>query len=78
MTDIDNGGPVFPESGSRGKAAFGEGMSMRDYIAVTILPAIYADYVSAADMHGYMENWYEGLAVDAYRMADAMLRARVV
>jgi hypothetical protein len=31
MSKINDGGPAFPESGSRGRAVGGEGMSLRDY-----------------------------------------------
>lgn len=72
----DDGGPAFPESGSRGKAAGGEGASMRDYFAAKVLPSAYEQYCIDARIKGFDEDWKMGVALEAYTMADAMLRAR--
>lgn len=54
-------------------------MDDRDKIAMSILPAIYAEYFAACREQGtgpQDEHWREGLALDAYIMADAMLAMR--
>lgn len=65
---INDGGPAFPENGSRGKAAGGEGMSLRDYFAAKAMQGLLA-------ARGHYENYRE-IASDAYLLADAMLKAR--
>jgi hypothetical protein len=55
------------------------GITLRDEIAVQILPAIYADYqhtLTAQKITHVPPHWRDGLAADAYAMADAMLRQR--
>jgi len=53
-----------------------EGMSLRDYFAAQALPALMANFLGKdldlTDPHG----WMEGLAMDAYSMADAMMKQR--
>jgi hypothetical protein len=53
-------------------------MELRDQIAIAVLPAIYADYVTLCRnlKVGMDEFWREGLALDAYHMADAMIAVR--
>lgn len=46
------------------------GHCLRDEIAMRILPEIYRQ------LHEFPEDWRLGLAKDAYKMADAMLKAR--
>ena len=51
-------------------------MTERDVIALGILPAIYVEYFAGLreqEAGPQDENWREGLAMDAYMMADAML-----
>lgn len=50
--------------------------SLRDYFAAEVLPSVYEEYVIDAREQGFVEDWRMGVAVDAYAMADAMLRAR--
>lgn len=71
MSEKDNGGPAFPEQGSRGKAASGEGMSLRDYFAAKAMQVCLAQCTEFPD-----ETWRTGVAMDAYAMADAMLKER--
>lgn len=55
------------------------GMTMRDYFAAQALPAIYSDAMrDSLDRRELLmhNDWRTGLALDAYAMADAMLRAR--
>lgn len=77
MSKINNGGPAFP-SPTDGMLD-NEGMTLRDYFAAKALPVIYTQAMEeAAEGSGLFqhEDWRMGLALDAYSMADAMLRAR--
>lgn len=71
----DNGGPAFPVAGSEHNYPI-EGMTMRDYFASKALGLCYADYLNYAAENGVQEGWRDGVAKDAYLMADAMLKAR--
>ena len=66
MNTKNDGGPAFPESGERGKASGGEGMTLRDYFAAKAMQGMVAN----------PENVSRAGASLAYRMADAMLAAR--
>lgn len=78
MNMINDGGPAFPETGERGKAAGGEGMTLRDYFAAKALPAMYRVFWGDIRAFGATvpEDWEMGIARDAYKLADAMLKAR--
>lgn len=52
------------------------GMTMRDYFAAKAMPWVYADYCESANTIGFEKGWRDGVAIDAYAMADAMLKAR--
>ncbi|HHS9706529.1 TPA: hypothetical protein ACTW9I_000719 [Raoultella planticola] len=52
------------------------GMTLRDYFASKALGLCYADYLNYAAENGVQEGWRDGVAKDAYLMADAMLKAR--
>jgi hypothetical protein len=74
MSNLEYGGPAFPTT-DRTYATDGgevmhygeEGMTLRDYFAANVMPDIWAKHYPLAD--------YD-CALIAYRMADAMLRAR--
>jgi hypothetical protein len=69
------GGPAFPTHDRTQWV----GMTLRDYFAAKALPAVYSDAtLEAAKGSGLFsdENWRMGIALDAYMMADAMLKAR--
>lgn len=51
-------------------------MTLRDYFAAKAMPAIYTEVVRRASDEGWPEDWRDGIAQDAYKMADAMLKAR--
>jgi len=74
---IKDGGPAFPvQSAAEWQ---GHGMSLRDYFAAKALSAIYKDYWEGVRLHEFScddETWPMNLAMDSYRMADAMLAAR--
>lgn len=64
---IPDSGRFFPETG----------MSLRDYFAARVLPAIYTDVITSLTKSGFpSEDWQVGVAIDCYKMADAMLTAR--
>ena len=63
--------PVFPNNyGSSWNQ--NQGMTLRDFIAVTVLQAEVNDH-----FHQHPdENWREKAAEEAYLIADAMMKAR--
>ena len=86
MTTINDGGPAFPVWELNGKEQpemTGFGMSIRDYFAAKFAAAMMT--ATSAD-HDYPNIDYqrdvggptvaERVATIAYRMADAMLKAR--
>ena len=75
MNEIKNGGPAFPNDAAALRKEQ-EGMTLRDYFAAKALPAAYADYCESARKIGFDEGWKMGVALDAYDMADAMLKAK--
>lgn len=76
MEKINDGGSAFPNEHYREPPQ--SGMTLRDYFAAKALPACYQGYVSHATIHGWDVGWKDGIATDAYAMADAMLKARMV
>jgi hypothetical protein len=78
-----DGGPAFPVGYSNeadGPTVMpSKGMSLRDHFAIQALPAVYADAMKEAREGSGLfqhDDWRYGLALDAYDMADAMLKAR--
>jgi len=63
MTTINNGGPAFPRHGYADQA----GMTLRQYYAGQALAGLVAYVVKGAT--------FENVAEDAYKAADAMLKA---
>ena len=79
---IETGGPAFPAP-DLGEHDFGQrgaywGMTLRDYFAAKAMPACYAEYCTHANIQGFDEGLNMGVALDAYAMADAMLKAQEV
>ena len=75
----NNGGPAFLVLNDGCQSPRAEGMSLRDYFAAKVLPSVYADAMKeASEGSGLFSipDWRVGLAMDAYRYADAMLKAR--
>lgn len=67
---MKSGGPAFPELGNVGHNSDWQsesGMALRDYFAAKAMLAIGVTYDD--DQHA-------GIAETAYKMADAMIRAR--
>lgn len=54
------------------------GMTLRDYFAAKVLPAIYTEFWAGVrgGECGVTPDWREGVSRDAYKLADAMLKAR--
>lgn len=77
MSTKETSSPAFPAH-HFDLAENEHGMTLRDYMAAKALPSVYSDYVAAARELGFDEGWQMGVAIDAYKMADAMLRAREV
>jgi hypothetical protein len=71
---IEDGGSAFPVPGWPDDASF-NGMTLRDYFAAKALPVVQAGcQMSRADfLH---PDQFEMAAIDAYKLADAMLKAR--
>ena len=79
MSNQNNGGPAFPELGNVGHNSDWQsesGMTLRDYFAAKALGLCFAQYLNHAEVEGFQDGWRDGVASDAYQMADAMLRAR--
>lgn len=82
MTDhIEDGGPAFPTENahqSSGTTWHHEGMTLRNYFAAKVLPAVYRDFWDGvrANLYAPTEDWRGDIARDAYLVADAMLKAR--
>jgi hypothetical protein len=69
MNNTNTGGPAFPNEGGFGNLWNDKGMTLRDYFAAKAMQSMngrpdYAD--TPADV----------IALDAYALADAMLKAR--
>ncbi|MDR7094133.1 hypothetical protein [Hydrogenophaga laconesensis] len=78
MSNQSDGGPAFPQAFAMSPKP-DQGMSLRDHFAGCALPAVYAEAMQdARDGSGLFSDpeWRVGLALDAYTMADAMLKAR--
>lgn len=68
MSNIQNGGPAFPDSD--GQTNYTGGMTLRDYFAARAMQTMIDNYLE----YGY--DGYADLANDAYTIADAMLAER--
>jgi len=64
MSNTNTGGPAFPSHGSMGEVAH-EGMNLRDYFAAKAMQAFIEKYSHEGDVSRH-----------AYKVADAMLKAR--
>ncbi len=50
--------------------------TIRDFFAKEALGLCFAQYLNFAESEGFQEDWREVVAMDAYMMADAMLKVR--
>ena len=67
---------AFPATG---EYSYQQGMALRDYFASKMLPAMYRDYwddVRAGRECPADGDWRMALAIDAYSIADSMLKAK--
>jgi hypothetical protein len=73
--------PAFPtkintEYFSNPSTIYDTGMTLRDYFAAKAMQSFISNFLAKeldeVDPHG----WMEGLAMDAYSMADAMMKER--
>lgn len=78
-----DGGPAFPQSRcwNAERAEYEDtqqypGMSLRDYFAAKALPAVVAAYVEASGRCIGTDHIHHNCAAHAFKMADAMLKAR--
>lgn len=67
----DDGGPAFPHSRLGSDA---DGMTLRDYFAAKVLAGIWTNSELLQTLKRGQES--EAIAMAAYEMADAMLKAR--
>ena len=71
MSNTNTGGPAFPGLHPSAECRFKEeGMTLRDYLAAQAMAADMTD--------GIHENDFAWAAARAYKVADAMLKAREV
>ena len=71
-----NGGAAFAASGHPGQQFVAqEGMTLRDYFAAKAMAA-YISTAGAPCIVGGLDGAEDELAKQAYKMADAMIRAR--
>ena len=75
MSNPNTGGPAFPVPDIDG-GAVQKGMTLRDYFAAKAMSSLYKEYAECARSTGWDADWQMGIALDAYAMADAMLKAR--
>jgi hypothetical protein len=64
----DTGGPAFPTPAHNLQ---NDGMTLRDYFAAKAMQIVLYQCDCFPDT-----DWRDGVAMDAYKMADAMLKAR--
>lgn len=70
MNGINTGGPAFPNEGFNGWGEPQQGMTLRDYFAAKAMQSMCLTVKREQDV--------EIIPEAAYKMADAMLRAREV
>jgi hypothetical protein len=71
---IKDGGPAFPESyigADSPNEGIGNGMTLRDYFAAKAMQGMASSPEHCSD------GWaYSDMAIQAYELADAMIKAR--
>lgn len=77
MSDEPQAFPTL-ERGAGGLELTDAGMSLRDYFAAHVIGAAFQDLFAGWRARGEVvrEDWPEGLAHDAYQVADAMMKVR--
>ncbi len=69
MNDTNTGGAAFPHENHHGHKV--TGMTLRDYFAAKAMQVVLYQCDCFPD-----EDWRMGVALDSYKMADAMIAAR--
>ncbi|HFK5645277.1 MULTISPECIES: hypothetical protein [Enterobacter] len=64
------------QNGKQKAIPFVEEANLRDYFAAKAVGLCFAQYINHAEVEGFQDGWRDGVAADAYLMADAMLKAR--
>ena len=71
--------PAFPTAqyadGVR-PSGFDNGMTLRDYFAARAMQSLITNFLAKELDETDPTGWMEGLAMDSYSMADAMMKAR--
>jgi hypothetical protein len=67
----ETGGPAFPSVFDHDR-----GMSLRDYAAIKAMQSLVTHFLNTELNEVDPQGWMDGLAMDSYSMADAMLKAR--
>ena len=67
--------PAFPNEGFNGWGQPFQGMTLRDYFAAEAMKPLIENFLRN-NLHLHEYEWMEGLSMDAYSMADAMLKER--
>ena len=79
MSEIDTGGPAFPNAAFGGTRNEQQGMTLRDYFAAKAMQGLMSGRWKS-DMYGQQFDAYRADASEwaksAYHFADAMLSAR--
>jgi hypothetical protein len=80
MSNANTGGPAFPYTEANGANSGDVGMTLRDYFAAKAMAAMYAtsfEWESTGEPRTPADTAeIEEMAIDAYGIADAMLKAR--
>jgi len=72
MSEVFGGKMVFPIHNTGHGAPFDEGMSLRDYIAISAMVA----FINPDEWQSTVGEVSENVAFNAYAMADEMLKHR--
>lgn len=78
MTDQNHSAFPILERGGSGLELTDAGMMLRDYFAAQVIGPAFLDLFESwrTGKGGVDADWPDGIAIDAYRVADAMMRAR--
>jgi hypothetical protein len=69
--------PFLHKHPTTGETTLAQGMDLRDYFAGLAMQDFMMQADKAATTNGYWEeDWRERVALDAYMMADAMMKQR--
>lgn len=73
----DTGGPAFAQYIISNNGAYVDGgMTLRDHAAIKAMQSLMTNFLARELNEVDPNGWMEGLAMDAYAMADAMLKER--